>query len=164
MQANGATLRRGTGGSLVNGVLARWPGIGLNVREAITDSLRQRDSLYVASVLLTQNTTGNFDPVGSANFGLKALYPLAIDGIASTTTLFNALPAVNTTPTIATIDWTPAAGSALRAGGLTTFPTRLAARTTPAFFAGTLTGTAYLGAADVTGTKWWQGWTAYARN
>jgi hypothetical protein len=161
-QANGATLRRGTGGTLLAGVLARWPGVGLNVREAQTDTLRQRDSLYVGSVLLTSNTLGNFDPPTGTNFGLKASYPGAIDGTVASTTLFTALPAANATPATAGIDWTPAAGSALRSAPAA-LPARVSARLT-GFFGGTLGATTYLGAADPAGTRWWQGWTTYARN
>ena len=44
-------------------------------------------------------------------------------------------------------------------GGLATFTGKLAAA------AGTtVAGTTYLGAAQPNGTKWWQGWTVYARN
>lgn len=161
-QASGATLRRGTGGTLIGGVLARWPSVGLNVREPQTDTLRQRDSLSVARVLLTDNALGNFDPDAGVNFGVKANFPGAIDGTVATTTLFTALPAANATPTLAGIDWTPAAGSALRTA-VTGVSTRASARLAN-FFGATMPLTTYLGAADPAGTKWWTGWTAYARN
>lgn len=162
LQANGATLRRGTGGTLLAGVLARWAGVGLDVREAQTDTLRQRDSLTVASVLLTDNALGNFDPAQGGNFGLKASFPGAIDGTAATGSLFTALPAAGAIPTVAALDWTPATGSPLRTPP-TAYSARVAARLT-GFFGGTLGATTYLGAADPAGAKWWAGWTAYARN
>jgi len=62
-------------------------------------------------------------------------------------------------PTVAGLDWTPATGSAIATGGLATFTGKLATK------AGTfVTGTTYLGAAAPGGTKWWAGWTIYARN
>ena len=79
---------------------------------------------------------------------------------ALTTSLFTALPATGTPPTgLAAFDFTPATGSAIASGGLATFSGKLATK------AGTaVTGTAYLGAVAPGGTKWWQGWTVYARN
>jgi hypothetical protein len=56
-------------------------------------------------------------------------------------------------------DWTPPAGSSAAAGGLAAFTGPLAAK------AGTfVSATAYRGAADPNGPKWWQGWTTYADN
>ncbi|HXV85077.1 MAG TPA: fibronectin type III domain-containing protein, partial [Gemmatimonadales bacterium] len=42
---NGMVLRRGTGGWLQNGIVARYKGIGINIRDAWTDSLHTRDTL-----------------------------------------------------------------------------------------------------------------------
>jgi hypothetical protein len=46
-----------------------------------------------------------------------------------------------------------------RTGGLTVFAGDLANRAGAA-----ITPTAYRGAADPNGAKWWQGWTTYADN
>ncbi len=83
-----------------------------------------------------------------------------VDGTATTASLFTAFPtSISGTTTAAAFDWTPASGAPITAGGLTTFTGKLATA------AGTtVTGTAYLGAADPSGAKWWQGWTVYARN
>ncbi|AHG91379.1 hypothetical protein J421_3842 [Gemmatirosa kalamazoonensis] len=162
-QANGIMLRRGTGGTLLNGVVARWPGVGLTVREAQTDTLRQRDSLTIAGVLLTDNAAGNYDAPGSIGFGQQATFPNTISATAPTATLFTSVPS-GAVPAAATLDWTPAGGSPLRANGVTSWTPRIQARTT-GFFGATMTPTSYVGAADPnSATKWWQGWTAYARN
>ena len=160
---SGATIRRGSGGVLVNGVIARWQGIGLNVVDAQTDARRTADSLTISNVLLAGNVGGNFNVAGTG-FGQATSFPSNEDSQADPATLFTALPAAGAAPTLAGLDWTPAASSPLRTGGLATLPTRAAARAT-GFFGGTLTGTSYRGAADpAAATRWWQGWTAYARN
>lgn len=160
---SGAVLRRGTAGSLVNGVIARWPGVGISVRNAESDALRALDSLMVRNVHLAANGS-NFEPAGT-NFGANLNNPAySITTGATLDGLFTALPAAGTAPTTATLDFAPAAGSALSAGGMATFAgTPLAGRVN-SYFGGTLSGTAYRGAVDPAGTKWWQGWTNYARN
>ncbi|HET6762508.1 MAG TPA: fibronectin type III domain-containing protein [Longimicrobiaceae bacterium] len=168
--ANGVVLRRGTGGTLVNGVVARFQGIGLNVRDLATDSLRMRDSLTVANVLFNDNGGGNFDAAAACiatgsggSCGTAANFPGASSGAANTSTLFAGLPAAGALPTVVALDWTPSAGSALATGGMAAFSTRIAGRT-QGFFGAAMQGTAYIGAADPAGAKWWQGWTTYARN
>jgi hypothetical protein len=82
-----------------------------------------------------------------------------VDGTAATPSLFTAFPAtISETTTASDFDWTPANAAPITTGGLTTFTGKLATA------AGTtVTGTAYLGAADPSGAKWWQGWTVYAQ-
>jgi hypothetical protein len=160
--ANGAVIRRGSGGTIFNGILARWQGIGLDVRDAQTNTLRTLDSLIVTNVLFTENGGGNFDPVGT-NFGQATNFPANEDGTMSTTGLFTSVPAAGTDPTGATLDWSLSASSAARTGGLTTLPSTITARV-QSYFGGTIAGTAYRGASDPAGAKWWSGWTNYARN
>jgi hypothetical protein len=160
--ASGATIRRGSGGVLVNGVIARWQGIGLNVVDAETNQRRLDDSLFVSNVLFASNGGGNFNVAGTG-FGQATNFPGNEDSQADPTTFFTALPAAGSAPTLAGLDWTPSASSPLRAGGLTTFPARVVARTS-GYFGGTVAATAFRGAVDPAGTKWWQGWTSYARN
>lgn len=160
---NGAVMRRGTAGTLVNGVIGRWPGYGISLRNAESDALRAVDSLMVRNVLLVDNGS-NFEPAGT-NFGANLNNP-AYDITTATgvTGLFASLPAQPTVPTVATLDWTPSAGSALATGGMASFAgTPIAGRVT-GWFGGTLGGTAFRGAADPAGPKWWQGWTVYYRN
>ena len=160
---SGAVMRRGTAGTLVNGVIGRWPGFGISLRDAPSDALRGLDSLMVRNVLLVDNGS-NFEPVGT-NFGAN-LNNVAYNITTATgvSALFTALPAPVAPTTVASLDWTPSAGSALATGGMASFTgTPIAGRVT-GYFGGTLGGTAYRGAADPAGAKWWQGWTAYARH
>lgn len=153
----GMVLRRGAGGTYINGVVARFPGRAISVRDAFTDTLRMRDSLVLRNLLLSGNAA-NFDPVGT-NFGQSANFANAsIDSTSvAPTALFMALPATNPA-SAAQLDWTPAAGSPAATGGLTTFPAIIAARA-GAF----IVPTTYRGAADPAGPKWWAGWTVYYR-
>jgi hypothetical protein len=161
--ANATVIRRGSGGTLFNGIIARWQGIGLDVRDAQTNTLRGLDSLIVTNVLLTENAGGNFDPAGT-NFGQATNFPGNEDGSMSTTGLFVTVPAAGTDPSGTTLDWSLSAGSAARTGGLTTLPATVSARVQN-FFGGAIAGTAYRGAADpAAAAKWWSGWTSYARN
>jgi hypothetical protein len=154
---NALVARRGTGGVFVNGAIARWPGRAINIRDAFTDSLRLRDSLYIGYVALAENGA-NYDPDGS-NFGQETKF--AANGMTAAagaaTTLFASVSAPN-------LDFTPVAAGSAATGGLTTFPARISARTTN-FFGVALPATSYRGAASPDGSnKWWEGWTAHAAN
>lgn len=156
----GIRVRRGTGGFFVNGIVARWPNKGFNLRDAATDSLRKIDSLVMKNVLFAQNTA-NFDPEGNATeLGWPSKFVVTGSGIVqdggTAGSHFVALPADTNNTSAASFDWTPSATSASRNGGLATFTGTLAARAGAA-----VTGTAYMGAADPNGPKWWQGWTTY---
>ena len=153
---NGATLRRGTAGFWANGIVARYKGTGINVRDAWTDSLLQaQDSLNIQGVLLAQNGL-NYDTA-------VAFYGQAPKFAAESHLAFASGVAVDTLLGIslnpAGLDWTPKAGSPATAGGVTVPAARVGG-----FFGGTWANTAYLGAADPAGGKWWQGWTAYTIN
>ena len=153
----GMVLRRGTGGTYINGIVARFPGRAISVRDAFTDELRTRDSLMLRNILLSGNAS-NFEPAGT-NFGQSTSFTNAsIDSTTvAPTALFVSLPAANPTGA-AVLDWTPAPGSPAVGGGLTTFPAIIAAR------AGTfIVPTTYRGAVDPAGPKWWDGWTVYYR-
>jgi hypothetical protein len=151
----GAVLRRGTGGYYVNGVLARWPAAGLSIRDATTGARCAAALLDVRNILIAESpahldASTNVDIAGCSG---------SIDFQAATTaaSLFAALP---TTPAdAAALDWTPAGGSPAASGGLTTFSGNLA--TAAGSF---VTPTAYRGAADPAGEKWWEGWTTFADN
>lgn len=151
----GMVLRRGTGGYLTNGIVARWQAQGLSVRETETDAMLAADSLSVVNILLAENAF-NYDTTGSGDFGLASAFTtsnhvLDPDPAAS---LFGSL-------TPATLDWTPPAGSGADAGAGTV---AIPAEFTAGFFGGTLENTTYFGAADPAGTKWWEGWTRHAIN
>ncbi|HEU4564528.1 MAG TPA: fibronectin type III domain-containing protein [Gemmatimonadaceae bacterium] len=156
---NGAVVRRGAAATFVNGIIARWPGVGISIRDAESDQLRQKDSLTVRNVILAENGS-NFEAAGT-NFGAALNTPAnqiqSLTGAGSAAALFASL-------TPASLDWTPAAGSAARTGSLADFAgTAIAGRVSDLFNQpGTsITATNYIGAADPDGVKWWQGWTAY---
>jgi hypothetical protein len=150
----GMVLRRGAGGIYVNGVVARWPKTALSLRdEASTGARIAAGQLTVQSILAADNPALfhqgqiSVDPTANA---------LETAGGAAAT-LFTALP--SDPANASDFDWTPAAGAASRTGGLATFTGAIAAK------AGTfITGTAYRGAADPGGARWWEGWTSYADN
>jgi hypothetical protein len=160
-------LRRGTGGFYVNGVVSRWARAAFSVRDGDTyvragstaiPNLATAD-FALRNILLTENAAA-FQTGGSATQNTFDVTGNALEAATgATSALFTALPASGATPTTATLDWTPPSASPAATGGLTTFAGKLATA------AGTVvTGTAYRGAANPAGTKWWQGWTTYARN
>jgi hypothetical protein len=155
---NGAVLRRGTGGTFRNGILMRWKGIGINVRDAFTDSLRKVDSLSIRGLVLGENGS-NFNALG----GLS-------DSTAFLTNNLRYVPAaadVFTSLNPAGLDWTLRA--TITGGGAN--PALTGGETAPAarvagYFGGTWVNTTYLGAVDpaAVGTLWYQGWTRYVIN
>ncbi|MBK8002520.1 MAG: fibronectin type III domain-containing protein [Gemmatimonadetes bacterium] len=156
---NGGVWRRGTGGVFANGILARWKGIAINVRDAWTDTLLvQRDSLQLAGLVLTQNGF-NYDTTG-AGFGQVTNIPasqVASHKAFAASVATDTLLGISLNP--AGLDWTPKAGSPATSGGVTVTAGKVAG-----YFGGSFANTTYLGAADPSGTKWWQGWTAYTIN
>lgn len=151
----GMVLRRGTGGYLTNGIVARWQAQGLSVRDASTNTMMTNDSLNVVNLLLAENAA-NYDADAGSNFGKAAAFTADnhVQSGATAASLFTSL-----TPT--SLDWTPATGSAAAAGaGTVVIPPFYTAN----YFGGTLANTTYFGAAQPGGTKWWQGWTSYATN
>jgi hypothetical protein len=165
----GMMLRRGTGGYYVNGVVARYPRGGVSLRDAdtytragataITD-LATAD-LGVKNVVFTDNAVV-FQGANGSNVqnSLDLTGNALVSSTAGIAALFTAFPTtVGATTTAAAFDWTPAATSPIATGGLAAFAGKLSAA------AGTtVAGTAYVGAAQPNGAKWWQGWTIYARN
>jgi hypothetical protein len=171
---HGLMLRRGTGGYYVNGVVARWPVDGISLRDSVTfrraaraatpdlatTDLAVLNNYFVETPKVFQTVTAPGAAVEQNAFDLPSNNLVLADVAVTTASLFAALPATGATPTgISAFDFTPAAGSAIATGGLATFTGKMAT------MGGTVvTGTAYRGAADPAGTKWWAGWTTYARN
>ncbi|MBK7350901.1 MAG: hypothetical protein IPI92_13695 [Gemmatimonadetes bacterium] len=157
---NGAVIRRGSGGWFVNGIIARWPGIGINIRDAWTDTLFvQRDSLHLSNLVLAQNGF-NYDTVGGSGFGTVANFPAGQIGTHQAfagTVLADTLLGLNLTT--GSLDWTPKAGGPAAAGGGT-----VTAGKVTGYFGGTWANTTYIGAGDPAGVAWWSGWTAYYAN
>ncbi|HEX2190037.1 MAG TPA: fibronectin type III domain-containing protein [Longimicrobiaceae bacterium] len=151
----GMMLRRGTGGYYVNGIVARWPNAAIAIRDAATGQRIADGDLAIRSLLLADNAT-TFEG-GSGRFTVDLAANAIEVSSAATASLFAGFP--TGTPTTAGLDWSPSANSPARAGGTGAFTGVLATK------AGSfVTGTAYRGAADPNGPKWWQGWTTYARN
>ena len=152
----GAVLRRGTGGFYVNGIFARW-SVAIAIRDAATNDRFAVDSLGIRNILSVEN--GALFETGAERYSVNEAANAIESSNATTASLFTAFPAPTAAQTAASFDWTPAAGSPARTGGLTTFTGALQS------LAGTaVTPTAYRGAVDPAGAKWWQGWTVYYRN
>jgi hypothetical protein len=152
----GMVLRRGTGGHYVNGVLSRWARSAISVRDADTQARINDGSLTIKNNLISDAAV-LYETGSGRQAGVDAAANALVTSQASTASLFAALPAAVTNVT--QLDWTPAAASTIATGGLTTFTGTLQTR------AGTfITPTAYRGAADPNGAKWWQGWTSYSKN
>jgi hypothetical protein len=147
----GAVLRRGTKGFLANGIIANWKGQGLTVRDSVTGNILTADSLNVVD-LVTAANVAEYDPVGT-NFGQATAF--AADNHRAAASVAAIL--TNTAP--GAFNWTPI-GTAAAGCGTVAIP----ASRTANFFGGTLTATAYCGAANPAGPAWWSGWTAYATN
>lgn len=160
----GLLLRRGTAGYWVNGVLARWPRAAISLRDGETQQRFTDNVAAVRNILVveTGSAAGSNAPLfegGSGRFTVDATANgiVSAAGDVSAASVFTALPA--TPADAAALDWSLPTASPARTGGSGAFTGALATK------AGTFaTGTAYLGAADPSGTKWWQGWTSYARN
>jgi len=150
----GMVLRRGTGGFYVNGILGKWTRGGISVRDPETQARIATSQFGINNVLVADAPviyqTGQ-------QVGVDAAANALVMSTSTSSTLFTALPASPTAET--QLDWSLSATSAARTGGLATFTGALQTK------AGTfVTPTAYRGAADPNGTKWWEGWTYYAVN
>jgi len=157
----GMMLRRGTGGFYVNGIVARFPSAAISFRDTTT-FLRLTEGVFsLQNILLAEN--GNvFDPQVVGSSTRQYTVDTTTNNIRTTAGTASALfTSVAATLPVngATFDWAPPAGSPAATGGLATFTGALQSRA-GAF----VTGTAFRGAADPAGPKWWAGWTTYAVN
>ncbi|MGE0160541.1 MAG: hypothetical protein AB7T31_14110 [Gemmatimonadales bacterium] len=152
----GMMLRRGTGGYYVNGAVARWERAGLSVRDANTIA-RTAAEFKVQNVAVV-DVGANFQPSAGSNVQDSVHAGIANVVYTATHTKDSLFVAVPNSPTdAAQLDWTPK--TPLATGGTGAFTGDLATK------GGTfVTGTAYRGAADPAGPKWWQNWTYYADN
>jgi hypothetical protein len=162
----GMMLRRGTGGLYVNGVVARHSRAGVSVRGEQTEQRRIDGLLALRNIYFT-DVTEVFQSGGAASGeDRRYQYDLAANnltqGTAATASLFTAFPATTTAATTAaSFDWTPAPGSPIATGGLTSFSDLPGALRDAA---DGVVPTAFRGAAAPNGPKWWQGWTIYQQN
>ena len=165
---NGAVVRRGSGGTFVNGIIARWPGVSMSIRDQESKDLLDADSLYVRNLYFVENGSA-FEAPATGRFGYVVGDSAAVWNINSTSTLAQVfsgtVPTSATTVTDANLNLTLAGGSSAATAGLNSFAgTPIAARVTN-YFGGTMPATAYVGALDPSaGTPWYMGWTNFARN
>ena len=160
----GMLLRRGTAGFYVNGVLARWPRAAISLQNTETQARFTSGEAILRNVLVveTGTTAGTNAPLfesGSNRFTIDATANTitTADGTVTAASIFTALP--GTPASAAALDWSLPTGSPARTGGTGAFTGAIATK------AGTFAvGTAYVGAADPAASKWWEGWTSYARN
>lgn len=158
---NGAVLRRGTGYMLNNGIIAGWPGRGINGRDFWTDSLRLRDSLSITNIIFAENGS-NYDPEGSTSASDR-FWPskFATSGHRTVSSIAQLVTSV----TGPNFDWRPPAGSPAATGGSAVVPPRLAARVAGYPYSGGWQTTTYVGAvAPGDPNPWYSGWTTYATN
>lgn len=146
---NGMVVRRGSGGFFINGIVARYKGTGINIRDTFTDSLLtgSLDSLNIRNVVLAGNAF-DYDSAGGSGKAQASVF--AAENHKTAATAAELLTSLNTTG----LDWT-SAGAAATGGGA------IPAGYATGYFGGTMTSTTYLGAGDPGGPKWWQGWSAY---
>jgi hypothetical protein len=148
----GAQFRDGAGGILVNGAMVNLLNHAVSIVDASSDEMRQRDSLALWNVFLSN--ADNFAP----NFARRENW-VGKNLEESTLTfseLFTGMPAAPAPEGDPRINWRPPAGSRLATGGLTTFSGPLAERA-GAF----ISPTSYRGAAAPGGPDWWASWTVY---
>jgi hypothetical protein len=160
----GVVLRRGTGGYYANGIVARWPRAALSLRDTETNTRFTNTEAILRNVYIveTGSTGGANAPVfeaGSGRFTIDATANSLVDA-AGTVTAAQTFTALPVTPTdAASLDWSLPAGNAAATGGSGAFTGAMLTK------GGTfVVGTSYRGAHDPAGTKWWTGWTMYARN
>lgn len=154
----GMMLRRGTGGYYVNGVLASWPRAAISLRDNATNDRITAGELQLSNLLLSE-VGATFQAASGSNVQFE-VDPVANNIETTATTTAGLFTAFAEQPTSASqLDWSPAAASPAATGGLSTFTGAIATKAGAA-----VTATAYRGAADPAGPKWWQNWTIYADN
>jgi hypothetical protein len=163
---NGAVVRRGGAANMVNGIIARWPGVGISIRDQESKDLMDVDTLYIRNVVLAENGS-NFEAPASGRFGYVVSDSATAWNVTTSTLadLFSGtLPTGTTTITTANLNLGLAASAPARTGGLSTFPSVLSARVQN-FFGSAMPATAYQGAIDPNAaTQWYEGWTVWYRN
>ena len=165
---NGAVLRRGTGGHLMNGIIARWPGVGVSIRDNESGALMDADSLNVRGLLLVENGA-NFEAAAAQRFGdrLQTNATAWKIGTGTLAAVFpGALPTRTTADPIATtaLNLQPSATSPAATAGLASFTGLKVAGRVAGYLGGAVAATSYVGAVDpASATRWYDGWTRWER-
>lgn len=164
---NGAVVRRGSAGTFVNGIIARWPGVSFSVRDQESKDLMDADTLYIRNLVFAENGA-TFEAQAAERFGY-VLGDSATQWSITTSMLADLfagmLPDGATAVTTANLNIGLATGAAARTGGLSDFTGTPIAPRVQNFFGGAMPATAYIGAVDPgAATPWYEGWTAWYRN
>jgi hypothetical protein len=164
---NAAVVRRGGAATFVNGILARWPGVGFSLRDTETGDLLKADTLTIRNVYLVQNGS-NFEAQASGRYGYMVKDSAAVWKVteAQLADVFAGdVPVKTTTVSTSNLNLHLKSGAAAGTAGLASFSgTRIAGRVA-SFFGGTMSGTAYVGAVDPSSSaRWYEGWTNWVRN
>jgi hypothetical protein len=164
---NGAVVRRGSGGTFVNGIIARWPGVSFSIRDQESKDLLDKDSLYVRNVYFVDNGSA-FEAPAAGKFGY-VLSDSASQWHITTATAADvftgALPTGSTAVTESNINLALKGGATAATAGLSSFTSTPIAGRVTSYFGGTMPATAYVGALDpASSTPWFSGWTIFKRN
>lgn len=162
---NGAVVRRGAAADFVNGIIARWPGVGISIRDPESKTLLDADSTVIRNVYLVENGSNFESP--AKNFGFVVADSAGqwnVSEALMAAVFTGALPTSGTDVTEANLNLGLVAGSPAVNGGLASFAgTPLAPRVT-SFFGADMPATSYVGAIDPAGPAWYAGWTRWYRN
>ena len=163
----GLSLRRGTGGLYLNGVVGRFPTAGISLRDletfqragAVSTPNVSSSDLLIRNIYFAESGQAVFQGASQNQFALDLPSNVLTAGLSISQALFAALPVPLSSPVDAgALDWTPNSPS-VSSGGSTIFTGRITTK------AGSfVVPTSYLGAADPNGAKWWAGWSVYVRN
>jgi len=113
---NGAVVRRGGAANLVNGIIARWPGVGISIRDQESKDRMDEDTLYIRNVVLSENGS-NFEAPATGRFGYVVSDSATVWNVTTSTlaALFSgALPTGATTITTANLNLGLAASAPAR--------------------------------------------------
>ena len=149
-------LRRGTGGYLTHGLVARWQRQGISIRDQQSGDHLAGDSLRVVNLLLAENGA-NYDDDAGSNFGKVAAFAAAnhVTVAGPVTALLQSLD-----PASASFVQPVDGSAAADVSGTVAIPAEFLAN----YFGGTLTPADYYGAVAPSGTPWYAGWTNYAQD
>lgn len=147
--ANGLLIRRGSAGSFYNGIVARFNGPAVSIRDSTTNNLRAEGLLTIRNVALVENAS-NFELAGS-NFGQESNFSGAglLQPTGAATGYFSSL--VSGSPV-----FVPTAAANFLASSIAV-PAALYAN-----YSYGLQTANYLGAVAPTGPNWMTGWTSFA--
>ena len=149
--ANGMKIRRGTAGSFYNGIVARFNGPAISVRDTTTNNLRSEGALTLRNIAFIDNVS-TYEAAGTnfgqeANFAGYGFVQQTGDTNGFFTSLASTAPSFVPTPAATFLASSIAVPSTLFANYSYGFQTA-----------------SYLGAIPATGSNWMSGWTSFPAN